>query len=148
MDEQARFLQWLMEQTSLSQVELAQRLGISASLVSRLVKGERRLTLSMLRHIAAVFDLPQAVVFTRAGVLQEPILVQENTVKYASVELQAASPESVDEASSLRARLEDLRDPRKALVWSLTGRLPERTIEKLIRLVELELEFHDNPREG
>jgi hypothetical protein len=33
-------------------------------------------------------------------------------------------------------------------VWSLTGKLPERTIEKLMRLVELELEYHDNPKEG
>jgi len=148
MDEQARFLQWLMEQTSLSQVELAQRLGISASLVSRLVKGERRLTLSMLRHIANVFDLPQAEVFTRAGVLQEPVLVEEDAVQYAAAELQATPPASVDALSSLRAQLEDLHDPRKALVWSLTGRLPERTIEKLMRLVELELEFHDNPKEG
>lgn len=148
MDEQARFLQWLMEQTSLSQVELAQRLGISASLVSRLVKGERRLTLSMLRHIAGVFDLPQSEVFTRAGVLQEPVLVEEDTVQYAPVELRAAAPEGVGEASNLQVQLEDLRDPRKALVWSLTGKLPERTIEKLMRLVELELEYHDSPKEG
>jgi transcriptional regulator with XRE-family HTH domain len=144
MDEQARFLQWLMEQTSLSQVELAQRLGISASLVSRLVNGERRLTLSMLRHIANVFDLPQSEVFTRAGVLQEPVLMEEAAEQYAA----EASTESEDQVLTLRSRLEDLRDPRKALVWSLTGRLPERTIEKLMRLVELELEYHDNPKEG
>ena len=92
MDEQAQFLQWLMEQTSLSQVELAQRLGISASLVSRLVGGERRLTLSMLRHIANVFDLPQSEVFTRAGVLQEPVLVEEAAEQYAA----EAAPEGED----------------------------------------------------
>jgi transcriptional regulator with XRE-family HTH domain len=148
MDEQARFLQWLMEQTALSQVELAQRLGISASLVSRLVKGERRLTLSMLRHIAAVFDLPQSEVFTRAGVLQEPVLVEEDAVHYAVAKAPATPPESAHTMSNLLAQLEDLRDPRKALVWSLTGKLPERTIEKLMRLVELELEYHDNPKEG
>jgi transcriptional regulator with XRE-family HTH domain len=148
MDEQARFLQWLLEQTSLSQVELAQRLGISASLVSRLVGEERRLTLSMLRHIANVFDLPQAEVFTRAGVLQEPVLVEEDAVHYAAAEVQATLPDSTNALSSLRAQLEDLHDPRKALAWSLTGKLPERTIEKLMRLVELELEYHDNPKEG
>jgi transcriptional regulator with XRE-family HTH domain len=148
MDEQARFLQWLMEQTSLLQVELAQRLGISASLVSRLVKGERRLTLSMLRHIAGVFDLSQSDVFTRAGVLQEPVLVEEDAVRYAVAEVQATLPDSTNALSHLQAQLEDLRDPRKALVWSLTGKLPERTIEKLMRLVELELEYHDNPKEG
>lgn len=144
MDEQAQFLQWLMEQMSLSQVELAQRLGISASLVSRLVGGERRLTLSMLRHIANVFDLPQPEVFRRAGVLQEPVLVEEAAEQYAA----EAAPESEAEAAALRAQLEDLRDPRKALAWSLAGKLPERTIEKLMRLVELELEYHDSPKEG
>jgi transcriptional regulator with XRE-family HTH domain len=148
MDEQARFLQWLMEQTSLAQAELAQRLGISASLVSRLVGGERRLTLSMLRHIAGVFGLPQAEVFTRAGVLQEPVLVEEQAKRFAPAGLRAATPQGADETSSLRAQLEDLRDPRKALMWSLTGKLPERTIEKLMRLVELELEYHDSPKEG
>lgn len=144
MDEQAQFLQWLMEQTSLSQVELAQRLGISASLVSRLVGGERRLTLSMLRHIANVFDLPQPEVFRRAGVLQEPVLVEEAVEQYAA----DAAPESEDQVLVLRSRLEDLRDPRKALAWSLAGKLPERTIEKLMRLVELELEYHESPKEG
>ncbi len=144
MDEQAHFLQWLMERTSLTQAELAQRLGISASLVSRLVGGERRLTLSMLRHIANVFDLSQSEVFTRAGVLQESVLVEEAAEQYPA----EAAPEGEDEVVALRARLEALRDPRKALVWSLTGRLPERTIEKLMRLVELELEYHDSPREG
>jgi len=148
MDEQARFLQWLMEQTGLSQVELAQRLGISASLVSRLVSSERRLTLSLLRHIAAVFDLPQSEVFTRAGVLQEPVLVQEDAVHYPAARLPVTTPEGLREASELRAKLEDLRDPRKALAWSLAGKLPERTIEKLARLVALELEYHDTPKEG
>lgn len=144
MDEQARFLQWLMEQTSLTQAVLAQRLGISASLVSRLVGGERRLTLSMLRHIANVFDLPQSEVFRRAGVLEEPALVQEAAESYAV----GAAPEGETEVAALRAQLEDLRDPRKALAWSLTGKLPERTIEKLMRLVELEFEYRDNPGEG
>lgn len=146
MDEQARFLQWLMEQTSLSQVELAQRLGISASLVSRLVSGERRLTLGMLRQIAHVFGLPQTEVFQRAGVLQEPILVEEGPTPYAVAEMGAVDPEV--EVATLRSRLEELHDPHKALQWSLAGRLPERTIEKLMRLVELELEYQDNPKEG
>jgi transcriptional regulator with XRE-family HTH domain len=146
MDEQARFLQWLMEQTSLSQVELAQRLGISASLVSRLVRGERRLTLGMLRQIAHVFGLPQTEVFQRAGVLQEPVLVKEDLAPYAVMETAVVAPEA--EVAALRSQLEELRDPHKALQWSLAGKLPERTIEKLMRLVELELEYQGNPKEG
>lgn len=142
MDEQAQFVQWLMEQTKLSQVELAQRLGISASLVSRLVSGERRLTLGMMRHIAEVFGLPQSEVLARVGVLET------STPAEQSVACLLEAPEEMGEAGRLRAQLESLRDPRSALMWSLTGKLPQRTIEKLVRLVELELEFHDNPREG
>jgi transcriptional regulator with XRE-family HTH domain len=147
MDEQERFLQWLMERTHLAQVELAGRLGISASLVSRLVRGERRLTLSMLRHIADVFELPQAEVFARAGVLQRP-LVEESLACADAGMLREPIQEAEDEPSRLRAQLEGLRDPRKALMWSLEGKVPERTIEKLVRLVELELEYHDTPKEG
>jgi len=148
MDEQARFLQWLMEQTSLSQVELAGRLGISASLVSRLVRGERRLTLSMLRNIADVFGLAEAEVFTRAGVLQQSLLMDESVACAEAGALQEPVQETADETSRLRAQLEDLRDPRKALAWSLAGKVPRRTIEKLARLVALELEYHDTPKEG
>ena len=148
MDEQAQFLQWLMEQTQVTQVELAGRLGISASLVSRLVRGERRLTLSMLRHIADVFDLPQAEVFTRAGVLQPPLLMEESVACADAGMLREPVPPDEDEASRLKAQLEELRDPRKALAWSLAGKVPRRTIEKLARLVALELEYHDTPKEG
>jgi len=148
MDEQARFLQWLMEQTSLSQVELAGRLDISASLVSRLVRGERRLTLSMLRNIADVFGLAEAEVFTRAGVLHQSLLMDESVACAEAGVLREPVQESADETSRLRAQLEDLRDPRKALAWSLAGKVPRRTIEKLARLVALELEYHDTPKEG
>ena len=148
MDEQAQFLQWLMEQTHVTQVDLAGRLGISASLVSRLVRGERRLTLSMLRHIAEVFDLPQAEVFTRAGVLQRPLLTEESVACAGAGMLREPVQEAENETSRLRAQLEALRDPRKALAWSLDGKVPRRTIEKLARLVALELEYHDAPKEG
>jgi len=84
----------------------------------------------------------------RARAKRQGILVEEDAVRYVPAELRAATPEGAGEASRLRAQLEDLRDPRKALVWSLTGKLPERTIEKLMRLVELELEYRDSPKEG
>ena len=148
MDEQAQFLQWLMEQTHVTQVDLAGRLGISASLVSRLVRGERRLTLSMLRNIADVFGLPEAEVFTRAGVLQQPLLMEESVTCAEAGVLREPVRESADETSRLKAQLEELRDPRKALAWSLAGKVPKRTIEKLAKLVALELEYHDSPKEG
>lgn len=92
--EQARLLQWLVEQTSLSQVELAQRLGSSASFVSPLVPGERRLTLGMLRQIAHVVARPQVEVVRHAGVLQEPVLVAEDLAPYAIMETEAVAPKA------------------------------------------------------
>jgi hypothetical protein len=62
------------------------------------------------------------------------------------MEMAAVAPEA--EVAALRSQLEELRDPHKALQWSLAGKLPERTIEKLMRLVELELEYQGNPKEG
>jgi transcriptional regulator with XRE-family HTH domain len=150
MDEQAQFLAWLMERTSFTQVELAQQLGISASLVSRLARGERRLTLSMLRQIADVFGLSQAEVFTRAGVMEGPVLLEEAAPSQmaARLESRCAPPEEPEDMIRLRTLLEQLRDPRRALTWALEGKLPGRTIDKLARLVELELEYRDTPGEG
>jgi len=71
VDNQIEFLLWLMTTTQLSQADLARKLGISTSLMSRLLRGERRLTLPLLRHIAEVFEMPQTEVFERAGVLAD-----------------------------------------------------------------------------
>lgn len=144
MDRQTEFLTWLMDRTSLSQVELAQRLGISASLVSRLLRGERRLTLATLRQIASTFGLPQSEVLSRAGVLEEPPIVCEDNLRVPV----AFCTSQGDDVRVLQDQLDALRDARRALAWSLEGKVSQRTIEKLTRLVELELEYHDNPKEG
>jgi hypothetical protein len=74
--------------------------------------------------------MEESVACADAGMLREPVPQEEN------------------ETSRLRAQLEDLRDPRKALAWSLAGKVSQRTIDKVVRLVELELEYHDAPKEG
>lgn len=140
MDDQIAFLMWLMMTTQLSQADLARKLGISTSLMSRLLRGERRLTLPLLRHIAEVFEMPQTEVFERAGVLQT-----ETAPVMAAVIYEDAG--EADQVAALQKQLEDLRDPAKALAWSLQGRLPERTIEKLQHMVELELKYQDVPKE-
>ena len=139
MDDQIAFLVWLLTTTQLSQADLARKLGISTSLMSRLLRGERRLTLALLRRIAEVFGLPEAEVFGRAGVLQTsplmaPAMVDEDTAD--------------DRGAALQKQLEDLRDPANALAWSLQGKLPDRSIEKLQHMVELELKYQDLPKEG
>jgi transcriptional regulator with XRE-family HTH domain len=142
MDKQAELLHWLMEQTSLTQVELGQRLGISASLVSRLVSGERRLTLSMLRQIAATFGLSQTEVFARAGALEEPVTYEQESLR------QDVRSAVEDDVEKLRTQLSALRDLRTALAWSLEDRASPQTIEKMARLVELELEYNKSIKEG
>ncbi len=142
MDKQAELLHWLIEQTSLTQVELGHRLGISASLVSRLVRGERRLTLPMLRQIAATFGLSQTEVFARAGILEEPIVYEQAS------QCQEAPDVVENETERLRTQLSALRDLRAALTWSLEDRASPQMIEKLARLVELELEYNKSIKEG
>ena len=139
MDDQIAFLVWLLTTTQLSQADLARKLGISTSLMSRLLRGERRLTLPLLRRIAEVFGLPETEVFERAGVLQTSLLMAPAMVDEDTAD---------DRVAALQKQLEDLRDPAKALVWSLQGKLPDRSIEKLQHMVELELKYQDLPKEG
>ena len=139
MDDQIAFLVWLLTTTQLSQADLARKLGISTSLMSRLVRGERRLTLPLLRRIAEVFGLPETEVFERAGVLQTSLLMAPAMVDEDTAD---------DRVAALQKQLEDLRDPAKALAWSLQGKLPDRSIEKLQHMVELELKYQDLPKEG
>lgn len=139
MDDQIAFLVWLLTTTQLSQADLARKLGISTSLMSRLLRGERRLTLPLLRRIAEVFGLPETEVFERAGVLQTSLLMAPAMVDEDTAD---------DRVAALQKQLEDLRDPAKALAWSLQGKLPDRSIEKLQHMVELELKYQDLPKEG
>ena len=139
MDNQIAFLVWLLTRTQLSQADLARKLGISTSLMSRLLRGERRLTLPLLRRIAEVFGLPETEVFGRAGVLQTSLLMAPAMVDEDTAD---------DRVAALQKQLEDLRDPAKALAWSLQGKLPDRSIEKLQHMVELELKYQDLPKEG
>lgn len=139
MDDQIAFLVWLLTTTQLSQADLARKLGISTSLMSRLLRGERRLTLPLLRRIAEVFGLPETEVFERAGVLQTSLLMAPAMVDEDTAD---------DRVAALQKQLEDLRDPANALAWSLQGKLPDRSIEKLQHMVELELKYQDLPKEG
>jgi len=142
VDNQIEFLLWLMTTTQLSQADLARKLGISASLMSRLLRGERRLTLPLLRHIAEVFDMPQAEVFARAGALDEPVVCDQGALQWK------ARDTAGDDVEQLRMQLSALRDLRTALAWSLEGKASPQMIEKLARLVELELEYNKTIREG
>jgi len=139
VDDQIAFLVWLLTTTQLSQADLARKLGISTSLMSRLLRGERRLTLPLLRRIAEVFGLPETEVFERAGVLQTSLLMAPAMVDEDTAD---------DRVAALQKQLEDLRDPANALAWSLQGKLPDRSIEKLQHMVELELKYQDLPKEG
>ena len=139
MDDQIAFLVWLLTTTQLSQADLARKLGISTSLMSRLLRGERRLTLPLLRRIAEVFGLPETEVFERAGVLQTSLLMAPAMVDEDTAD---------DRVAALQKQLEDLRDPAKALAWSLQGKLHDRSIETLQHMVELELKYQDLPKEG
>lgn len=124
--EQAEFIRWLLDVTGLSRTELAAYLGISPSLVSRIAKGERNLRLSLLQQIAERFRIPLEKVYEKAGILSTEKINWEA------------------KARDLEDLLLQLKNPQHALEYSLTGRLPPKTIEKLWRMIELELEFSDD----
>ncbi len=53
----------ILEEQNLSKAELAQKLGISKTAVSRYLSGERNFTIDTLTHIAYVFDKMPKVSF-------------------------------------------------------------------------------------
>ena len=124
--EQAEFIRWLLDVTGLSRAELAEYLGISPSLVSRIAKGERNLRLSLLQQVAERFRIPLEKVYEKAGILSTEKINWEAKAK------------------ELEDLLLKLKNPHHALEYSLEGRLPPKTIEKLWRVIELELEFSDS----
>ncbi|MCW2277549.1 helix-turn-helix transcriptional regulator [Heliophilum fasciatum] len=74
MNNHSELIHWLLQDTGLTQVEMAKRLGVSTSLISRIAKSERKLTVSLLQKIALEFDLSLEMLYTRAGFFdtQEP----------------------------------------------------------------------------
>ena len=75
--EKMGFGQWLRQQRTvrgLSQSELAERLGTSASFLSRVESGEKRLSLHLSQQIANILGLDPIVVQLRAGTPSEALL--------------------------------------------------------------------------
>lgn len=77
MSETMGFGHWLRQQRTvrgLSQSELAERLGTSASFLSRVESGEKRLSLNLSQQIANILGLDPLVVQLRAGTPPEALL--------------------------------------------------------------------------
>ena len=151
-----KFILWLREVTGLTQNEIAEKLGVSASLISKIAKGERGTSVEFLKKVAAKFQLPLETVYEKAGLLDErdeysyynPFLLERNTLKsYEPAVLYSKSyNEELDyprKIKELEEKLYKLRNPRYALEYSLQGKLPLKVIEKLIKIVELEIRYHE-----
>lgn len=133
MSQGGSFIQWLCETSGLTQKELAARLEVSASLITRIIKGERHLTLELLRAISREFRLPLHLVYERAGILDSAASFQETVISQALVDTHPP-PGSL---------LVQLKNPRFALQYCLSGRLDNETIDKLADIVELELRYSE-----
>ena len=147
---------WLREVSGLTQNEIAEKLGVSASLISKIAKGERGTSVEFLKKVAAKFQLPLETVYEKAGLLEEkdeythynPFLRESSSDKNYEPEVKNSLSNGRDfdclqKLKELEEKLYKLRNPRYALEYSLQGKLPPKVIEKLIKIVELEIRYHE-----
>lgn len=80
MDDKNEFVTWLykeLEKRKWSQSDLARHAGLKRQVVSRLVTGDRNAGADSCKAIAAAFDLPEEIVFRKAGILSARAEVNE-----------------------------------------------------------------------
>jgi len=109
-------LRRLRKQRNLTQAELARQIGIQQSDLSRMEKGEYRVSLDNLFKILAVFDLQVSEFFndrTQASAWrQQPLSQQDMQVLHLLRELSPEAREEVQEYIEFKARRE--RSDRRA----------------------------------
>ena len=127
------FVRWLEEVTGQTRRDIASRLDVSPSLLTLIAKDMRPVTLRLADKVADILSLERAIVYEHAGLPFAPKSVITN--------------DDQDELSFLRYEMARLKNPRNALMYSLSGRLDERVIHKLARMIELELEYAEEERQ-
>ena len=128
------FISWLCEVTGDRSVEVAGRIDVSPSLISRYASGERRPTLAVLKKIRDVYGI-------HLDVLQQKISQYQPDVGSGGAPAASAGDGSA-RILELEERLSRLRNPRSALIYCLGGRMPQASIDKLADIVQLELKYH------
>ena len=128
------FISWLSDMTAEKPIELANKLNVSPSLISRYASGERRPTLAVLKKIEAVYQIKLDVL--RQKVIQyQPTDEDDITKRTNTADLQA------QRILELEEQLSRLRNPKFALLYSLGDRLPRVSIEKLSEFIAIEIKY-------
>ena len=131
---QKSFIHWLKKTTGDSQDEMAVKLKVSPSLISRYASGERRPTELLVERIAEIYGLSLDLV--RAQV--EQTLESNGWVDKNSEDLAAKWKQR---ALELEAKLLSLKEPKVALQHALLGVLSGETIDKLADIIALEIKY-------
>ena len=128
------FIHWLKKTTGDSQDEMAAKLKVSSSLISRYASGERRPTELLVERIAETYGLSLELV--RFQVEQT---LESNGWTDKNGEDSAAKWKR--QALELESKLLSLKEPRMALRHALSGVLPAETIDKLADVIALEIKY-------
>ena len=121
------FIEWLESVTGQPRRDIAGRLDVSPSLLTLVSKELRPVTIRLADKVADSLGLERSLVYEHAGLSFIP---RSETVNSCC-----------EDTIQLRMELAKLKNPRFALAYCLGERLDERTIEKLGRIIELELEY-------
>ncbi|MCW2279136.1 hypothetical protein [Heliophilum fasciatum] len=157
------FIPWLEQVSGRSRIGLAKMLDVSPSLLSLIAKNIRPVTLKFANRVAERLELPKAVVYQRANLPYLPmenkaipgemggqLVVEEDQLQPQlhpqSLSQQPPQP-STPALMDLQEELARLRYYGHALEYSLAHHLPKRSIEKLKKIVELEIEYNQQVEE-
>lgn len=121
------FVEWLESVTGQSRRDIAGRLDVSPSLLTLVSKEARPVTIRLANKIADSLGLERSLVYEHAGL---------NFIPRPETKTSCC-----EDSAQLRMELAKLKNPRYALAYCLGRRLDERMIEKLARMIELELEY-------
>ena len=138
MDTIQNFVAWLEELSGDKAVDIARRLDVSPTLLSLVRRGDRQVSKKLADKVAAVYGIEVNLIYERAGFTFRQ---REDEAITSGQDEDSETGKPAAEYCLLKAQLARLRDYRAVLAYSLEGRLPAQTIEKLQKIVALEIQY-------
>ena len=140
MESLQNFVEWLETITGDKAVYISRRLNVSPTLLSLIRRGERPVSRRMADKISEVYGLDSALVYERAGFSFRPLASGPGV----SIDEEVTDVDRLAaENRQLKERLAGLKDYRTAVAYALTGRLPAASLEKLKKIIALEIEYSE-----
>lgn len=140
MESLQNFVEWLETITGDKAVYISRRLNVSPTLLSLIRRGERPVSRRMADKISEVYGIDSALVYERAGFSFRPLASGPGV----SIDEEVTDVDRLAaENRQLKERLAGLKDYRAAVAYALTGRLPTASLEKLKKIIALEIEYSE-----